>query len=245
MATLLLRLEGPMQSWGTSSRFSVRDAGSEPSKSGAVGLLCAALGKPRHETATDAGRWPALAALARLRMGVRLDRPGHVERDFQTAGGAHLRGDRYGVAKANRMAPTPVTSQRYYLADAAFLVGMEGEDRDLLASLHAALARPTWPLYLGRKSYVPSAAAYLPDGLIDAPLCEALESYPPLTRRPSTHELVRVVLEVTDARPDGEDRLDVPISFDRRMFAARRVVSHLVQWAGAAEEGFVDAGSVS
>ena len=45
MSTLLLRLAGPMQSWGVQSRFSVRDTGLEPSKSGVIGLLCL-----RHES---------------------------------------------------------------------------------------------------------------------------------------------------------------------------------------------------
>ena len=44
MPTLLLRLVGPMQSWGTTSRFDQRDTGKEPSKSGIVGLLAAAMG---------------------------------------------------------------------------------------------------------------------------------------------------------------------------------------------------------
>ena len=43
MSVLLLRLAGPMQAWGTQSRFTVRDTGLEPSKSGVIGLLCAAL----------------------------------------------------------------------------------------------------------------------------------------------------------------------------------------------------------
>ena len=49
MSILLLRLAGPMQSWGIQSRFSVRDTGLEPSRSGVVGLLCCALGRTRDE----------------------------------------------------------------------------------------------------------------------------------------------------------------------------------------------------
>ena len=49
MAVLLLRLAGPMQSWGTQSRFTHRDTDLEPSKSGVIGLLCAAMGKPRDD----------------------------------------------------------------------------------------------------------------------------------------------------------------------------------------------------
>ena len=67
MTTLLLRLEGPMQSWGTQSRFRDRDTGLEPSKSGVIGLLCAALGRLREEPVGD---------LTGLRFGVRADKPG-------------------------------------------------------------------------------------------------------------------------------------------------------------------------
>ncbi|MGH9945529.1 MAG: type I-E CRISPR-associated protein Cas5/CasD, partial [Pyrinomonadaceae bacterium] len=92
--TLLLRLAGPMQSWGAQSRFREREAGREPSKSGVVGLLCAALGKPRDEGNGDDGngdKFPALARLAALRMGVRVDREGALLRDYHTAGGTHGR----------------------------------------------------------------------------------------------------------------------------------------------------------
>ena len=53
MSVLLMRLAGPMQSWGTRSRFSNRDTGLEPSRSGVIGLLCAALGRPREESLDD------------------------------------------------------------------------------------------------------------------------------------------------------------------------------------------------
>ena len=80
MPTLLLRLTGPMQSWGTASRFSERDTGPEPSKSGVLGLLCAALGVDRAD-------WDRLNPLTFLRMGVRHDRPGIPRYDYQTAAG--------------------------------------------------------------------------------------------------------------------------------------------------------------
>ena len=72
MHTLLLRLSGPLQSWGVQSRFSIRDTGLEPSKSGVVGLLCAALGRPRSAPVDD---------LAALQMGVRVDQQGHLTYD--------------------------------------------------------------------------------------------------------------------------------------------------------------------
>ncbi|MFO1322344.1 MAG: type I-E CRISPR-associated protein Cas5/CasD, partial [Burkholderiales bacterium] len=108
MMTLLLWLEGPMQSWGTTSRFDERDTQLEPSKSGVLGLLCAALGRDRSEPVDD---------LAALRMGVRVDREGTVMRDFQTATGVLVAGT--GKAVLDRT----VVSPRFFLADAAFLVG--------------------------------------------------------------------------------------------------------------------------
>lgn len=83
MPTLLMRLHGPLQSWGTTSRFDERDTQLEPSKSGVVGLLCAALGRDRAEPVDD---------LAALRMGVRVDREGVPMRDYQTATGVLIAG---------------------------------------------------------------------------------------------------------------------------------------------------------
>lgn len=44
MATLLLRLAAPLQAWGADSKFETRKTGREPTKSGVIGLLAAALG---------------------------------------------------------------------------------------------------------------------------------------------------------------------------------------------------------
>lgn len=140
-ATLLLRLEGPMQSWGTESRFRVRDAGREPSKSGVVGLLCAALGRPREAPIAD---------LAALRMGVRVDREGIVRVDYQTAGGGAWLNGRYGVTRAENAGVETAVSSRAYLSDASFLVGLEAGAADqeaLLARLDAALRAPVWQIF--------------------------------------------------------------------------------------------------
>ncbi len=213
MTTLLLRLAGPLQAWGTESRFEVRDTGTEPSKSGVVGLLAAALGRPRARPVDD---------LAELRMGVRVDQPGAVRIDFHTA---------ENVARVPGKEPdqkNTVVSRRAYLSDADFLVGLEG-DRQLLATLDEALAAPRWPLFLGRKSCPPSLPVRLPDappdgpGLVDLPLEPALRSVgwrPPFGRdRDGTR--LRVVLE-DDA---GEAvRYDQPVgaAFADRTFAPRR-----------------------
>lgn len=207
MPTLLLRLAGPMQSWGTQSRFTNRDTGREPSKSGVIGLLCAALGVDREDDA-------ALQPLAALTMGVRVDREGKVARDYQTAGGGNLPGGRhYGVYKANAAKGDPVISDRFYLSDAEFLVGLEGEDRALLESCHEALRQPHWPLALGRKAFPPGLPVRLPDGLTDEPLEAALRGYPwRATKRWKQPDAdLRLVLE--SATPTSMTRFDQPVSF--------------------------------
>jgi CRISPR system Cascade subunit CasD len=207
VVTLLLRLQGPLQSWGTTSRFDERDTQLEPSKSGVLGLLCAALGRDRHEPVTD---------LAALRMGVRVDREGVPMRDYQTATGVLIAGS----AKADE--GRTVVSPRFYLADAVFLVGLEGGDLDWLTRLHQALKQPVWPLALGRKSFVPASPVYLPDGLVDQPLEQALQSYASI-HHPRPAGRLRLVLE---NHREGKVRLDQPVApFAQRRFGPRFVIT--------------------
>ncbi|MBM4285881.1 MAG: type I-E CRISPR-associated protein Cas5/CasD [Deltaproteobacteria bacterium] len=240
MSTLLLRLAGPMQSWGIQSRFTIRDTGLEPSKSGVVGLLCAALGRARHEPVDD---------LAALKMGVRVDRQGQVKMDFHTAGGGVMRpGEKYGVALADGSGVRAVTSQRYYLADADFLVGMESEDESLLHRLDAALSRPIWPLFLGRKAFVPGTPVRL--GIANLTFREALAAFPYQVRSPrekarllmdlekGSPRLLRLVLEA-EPGATAEVRPDQPISFARRLFGLRYVrTDYLDLTASMIEEEF-------
>jgi CRISPR system Cascade subunit CasD len=201
-----------------------RDAGREPSKSGVIGLVCAALGKPRVEVARDGH--PTLAQLAGLRMGVRVDREGSVECDYQTA---------EDVAEAHGKGRHTVQSWRSYIADADFLVGLEG-DRELLERVDRALAAPVWHLFLGRKSFVPAVPVRLPDqqpwgpGLSDKALEIALRSIPwhgrPGEQPPSQ---LRFIEEDTSGA-DVEVRNDVPRAFDNRAFAPRSVMTRFLDF---------------
>lgn len=209
MATLLLRLEGALQAWGTESRFAVRDTGQEPSKSGVIGLICCALGMRRDETRVGS---VSLEALASLVMGVRVDHEGRLARDYQTALDVYLPGKKPKATEP---------STRYYLADASFLVGLEGQ-RELLQEVDRAVASPTWPLFLGRRAFVPSVPVHVRGGLVDADLEAALRGWPlTLRKRDPRPESIRFVVESADG-PDV--RRDVPLSFvshDRR-YATRR-----------------------
>lgn len=222
MSTLLLRLSGPMQAWGTQSRFRHRDTGLEPSKSGVIGLLCSALGRPRESSVDD---------LAALRFGVRVDREGVLKVDYHTAGAGYVNGRvPGGRAPAGVKTETGIITQRYYLADASFLVGLEGPF-DALAALEAAMAKPVWQLFLGRKAFTPGYPIRLPAAAPEGPglrvgsLADELEAYPALPdHRPFDVAETRTRF-VLDAGPGqaGEVRNDVPLSFANRSFGSRRV----------------------
>lgn len=208
MSTLLLRLAGPLQSWGGASRFSRRETQAEPTKSAVLGLLAAASGLRRTDSLED---------LLTLRFGVRTDQSGHVLRDFQTA-------QRW--ATGERM---PL-STRFYLSDATFVAGVEG-DPGLLQRLADVVAAPSFPLFLGRRSCPPSRPlmiAVVPGDVESALMAHQWEA-PPWFRATQPRE-VRLRL-LTDARP-GEDvdavqtARDVPLSFDsnRREYGWREVV---------------------
>jgi CRISPR system Cascade subunit CasD len=221
--TLLMRLVAPMQSWGVQSDFTHRDTGLEPSKSGVIGLLCAALGKPRDETHPDNRGKPTLKELANLRMGVRVDREGLLKRDYHTA---------LNVRKASGTKMTDTksaeVSERYYLADAAFLVGLEGDDLELLHKLDRALRNPQWFLFLGRKAFVPSESVWVEDAI-----CEGVTLEDALTNRQSRlrpkrredDERMRLVIEVKTGERGKITRRDQPVSFVKgnRQFDARNL----------------------
>ena len=200
MTTLLIRLQAPMQSWGISSHFTNRGTGREPSKSGVIGLICAALGRPRNTDLSD---------INNLRMGVRVDREGILQKDFQIAQDVFL--------AAGKGTKDSEISDRYYLADAAFVVGFEGS-QELLKEIHQALKAPHWALYLGRKAFPPGKPVWLKNGLLDETLLEALKQFPSIVKDETKD--VRLIIE----SENGEFvRTDIPINFKDRKFSSRRV----------------------
>lgn len=221
MAVLLLRLAGPMQAWGVKSRFTVRATELAPTKSGVVGMLASAVGRRRTDPIED---------LLALRFGVRKDQPGSVIRDFHTA----------RTLDGRESMPL---SNRYYLADAVFLAGIEG-DRALLEGIDEALRHPAFPLYLGRRSCPPTHPVSL--GLREAALLDALRAEPWLAsewfRRRRREGLNAEILIDQEAVPveeragDARGSRDVPLSFDpRRRDYGFREVERLMVRVGAPE----------
>ena len=208
MTTLLIPLVGPMQSWGMDSRFDFRHTATEPTKSAVIGLLCCCLGRDRSEPTSD---------LTALRFGVRVDQEGTLLRDFHTVS---------GVPPANYQGKTSelqtLVSQRWYLTDAAFTVGVESGDRNQLETLHEALKHPFWSPCLGRRSClitVPLASG----GIVDVPLVDALNQAP-LQGNPAKDKkpLPRRVL-VDDHRGNQLRPDELIGTFKERRYSQRRI----------------------
>jgi CRISPR system Cascade subunit CasD len=234
-STLVMRLAGPLQAWGETSRFNRRESAGVPTKSGIVGLLASALGRRRHEEIED---------LVGLWLGVRTDQAGSLQRDFHTVSdyrGRSLlssRVDRRGAqVPANKN--THVTT-RYYLQDAVFVAAVAGPC-PLLEGLAHALRSPAFPPFLGRRSCPVTQPLLLPSPvggpLWEGPLPAVLEQVPwqagKAARRQAERE-GRAVLSLPTVvdDEDGDDvRCDVPRSFapHERALGTRRVRHGWVQ----------------
>ncbi|WP_370890665.1 type I-E CRISPR-associated protein Cas5/CasD [Janibacter sp. GXQ6167] len=211
-SSLSLVLAGPLQSWGTSSRFATRSTSLEPSKSGVLGLLAAAQGRPRTADIQD---------LVALRFGVRVDQPGSLVRDFQTERRTEA------VRGGSKVVSLPL-SHRYYLADAVFVVAVEGP-ANLIGDLAAAIRSPRFPLYLGRRA-CPPAGPLIPEVHRET-LEVVLESFPySASDRRAARQALDVRLPVVRDPLPGErassSEQDVPISYDpaHRRYAKRDTI---------------------
>ena len=206
MSTLLLRLAGPLQSWGTSSKYDCRVSGREPSKSGVIGMISSAMGRNRDESIED---------LSSLRFGVRIDQEGVLLRDF------HM---------AHTEKKDSFVTNRYYLADAIFLIGLEGE-RSLLESIESALHSPAYPLFLGRRSCPPSDRVCL--GIKDDDLETSLKNEEWLAskwykKKLKGHAELELVMDSKDGI--GASVRDNPVSFSQSMRQhSFRTVTHDVR----------------
>lgn len=203
MPTLLIRMAAPLQAWGVDSKFETRRTGREPSKSGIIGFLAAALGYRRDED-------DKIAELSSLNIGIRVDKEGKLLRDYHT------------VHK-----PVPYVTNRYYLSDAIFLVGVESPDTELIEKLADALEHPAFPLFLGRRSCPPTLPICL--GIKNKDLKNALKSEPWLlpkeSRSKDDYLPYRLIMDASGCEGKTAMVQDVPLSFsqEHRRFGYRIV----------------------
>jgi CRISPR system Cascade subunit CasD len=219
----LLRLGGPLQSWGAQSTFSDRDTTPFPTRSGLLGLFSCALGRDRAASPED---------LAPLIVTVRIDRSGREVVDYHTVGGGL-------PAKATPPTPTgdhrpegkgTIVTRRRYLADAVFTIAIQGPD-PLVAGIARALAEPVWAPYLGRRACPPDGVLLLAADVADP--IRRLRTEVPLARPRPPHGQatvqVRFVHEAAPrlpaARQATTELWDIPLSYEQlnRRYGRRTV----------------------
>lgn len=223
---LVLRLEGLLQSWGEHSKWNYRDSAPMPTKSGVVGMIGCAMGWER-----DDERLKTLSD--NLHMAVRADRPGREIVDFHTvqskeflnAQGKHLgkKGEYYTIV-----------TYRTYLQDALFTVALSG-DGQCLREIADAFIHPKWPVYLGRKSCIPSRPVL--DRITEdyGSLAEAIQEIPfddDVRRKSDNRVLIEmdgtVQEEVDGSRIERADRIN-----GARKFRSRTVIRQTMERSGA------------
>lgn len=225
-----MRLAGPMQSWGTMSRFTRRDTGKEPSKSGVIGLICAAMGIEREDDSNA-----DLQKLAQAAFGIRVLRQGDMQSDYHTAS---------NIAKAEKGTKDTELSTRFYLSDADFIAAFGSADRGLLVRVQAALKKPVWQIFLGRKAFVSSLPVFLSDdfALIESAkglaaelgAADLLDRLGVTPRHKPYDDPQRLIVE---SETGSEIRSDVPLSFAERRFTIRRVATSFIYTRGGETNG--------
>jgi CRISPR system Cascade subunit CasD len=153
---LLFRLYSPLAAWGDIAVGEYRPSFAYPSKSAVMGLIAASLGLRRDQE--EAQR----ALTESYSFAVKVDAMGNLLRDYHTT---QVPPARRGVRHPTRRSELAfhglhtILSSRDYRNDALYTVALWGAGESLpysLTQLREALKKPTFSLYLGRKSCPPS-----------------------------------------------------------------------------------------
>lgn len=162
MEILTFQLYGPLASWGIPAVGESRPSSDHPGRSALLGLLAAALGITRDDSAGQ-------QALERsVQFAVKQLSPGRVIRDFHTIQVPKRDRKAQYATRKDEMAFSSdrlntIISRRDYRCDGFWRIGVtttKGSDWTL-QELEAALRQPQFTLYLGRKS-CPLAAPLSP-----------------------------------------------------------------------------------
>lgn len=222
---LILRLDGPMQAWGTHTFEDFRPANNFPTRSGLLGLIGACLGIARADRAGLARLAEAVKLTVRqdrvaLRLEMSEEEPAH-----SAPKSAIKLADFHTVLDARKVdgstSKFPVVSRREYLFDAAFTVAVAvwpgaGFELDRIAS---ALRRPRFTPFLGRRSCP-----------MTRPL---LDTVSPVEADDAIRALEQVAPQGGPIYAEGELASDYPIQMrdvpgygKHRQFGTRRVFVH-------------------
>lgn len=214
---LVLRLEGPLQSWGENAKWDFRDSSTMPTKSGIVGLLGCAMGEERGSQ--------VLVELAQsITVAVRADRPGVKTVDFHSVTGFPLRNAERKQRTDGKGKPSDTfTTRREFLEDACFTVFIDTTP-EWQKRIIEALENPKWCMYLGRKNCVPSRP-------IQAKVVEYVNIQEALKKYPAAERAAKTMVyecEIPDSTAASIQRPDDLIGVNRH-FQLRQVWRETVE----------------
>ena len=244
---ILMWLEAPLQSWGYDSRFvGRRDTLDFPTKSGVLGLLLCAMGasgEQRELLARFAYLRQTAISFKKKEENKNAEGKPPILCDFQMIGAGYDDNDSW----ENLMIPKKIDGNlstnskgkiagqkltyRYYLQNAVFAAILEVPG-DIAEECAAALRKPKYPLYLGRKCCVPADIVF--QGLFEtsaeaenAALKKAAEHSPAL-------EPEFIAIDGSDDRGDFIELNDVPICFGEHKKYKQRIVTKIAweEYAG-------------
>lgn len=226
---LLLWLEAPLQSWGFGSKFGRRDTLKFPTRSGVLGLLCAALGysgEQKEFLAQMSSKQQLVVSYLRNDEKKQTITPEPLLMDFQMVGSGYDDSDPWqsllipktsegkkAVGGGSKM------TYRYYLQDARFAVVLECSQAESTL-FSEALQNPMYDLFLGRKNCVPTEFIY--QGVFDSENA-ALEQATEIANQKGCKEYFRVV-EGDHLDGDSMTLNDIPLQFGEvKKYRDRRV----------------------
>lgn len=216
---VLLWLEGPLQSWGDSSKYAPRRTLPFPTKSAIYGILLAAMGaKGAQEellfTLSTYAQYTISFTNPSILVDYHMVGSGYDEKDpWQRLCIPKTQDGKQAVGGGSKI------TYRYYLEDARFAVIQELEST-LLNPVTEALKQPTYGPSLGRKSSVPSEFIF--QGVYDT-FEEATTGALHLAEAKNLKPIFHVREGVFE---EGENRViaDVPLRFGQhKRYAERRI----------------------
>ena len=227
MKYLALYLRAPMQSWGASSKFGDRGTLDAPTRSGLIGLLAAACGIDKNNEAYERG-W--LARAARLTFVVYAFHRGDRMTDYHTVGARYDKEDSWQKkmipTTSERKARGTDLTHRDYLTDSVFGAVLSGDD-EMIDEMTTGLMAPVWGIWLGRKSCVPTEPVLC--GIYNS----AEDAKSALSHRyiasqkrhglSSSEESIVFIVSESQSEYADDTYIDLPVSFARREFQARRI----------------------
>ena len=215
---LILRLDGPMQAWGTHTFEDFRPTNIFPTRSALLGLLGACLGIERNDTLTQERLAASVTFTVRadqsvLRVATQEPVPKRAVKlpDFHTVMDARK------VDGSPR--EFPIVSRREYLFDAAFsvAVGIQPGATFTMAQITEALRHPCYTPTLGRRA-CPIARPLLDNEL------EAVDAKAALSTALPAGGLIYAEADLPSDQPLRIR--DVPMHGRKRQFASRLAYLH-------------------